>query len=232
MLKMLGVGDLILCEGTRQQVLCIKYTLLSYHFFEAIMLKLSMKISNDLCEQYKDAHPLIRSGDILLCSGKGAFSTLIKNFTGSEWSHVAFILAVPQINRLMVLESVESIGVRTVPLSAYMRNYNGTGQPYAGKMKIVRHKDFSSNMLHDLSRKAVDLLGHQYDQSEITRIVARIMFSTVQKIPKGDDDYICSEYVYECFKSVGIEFKHDHRGFIAPKDFAEDPNVEYLFDIF
>jgi hypothetical protein len=174
----------------------------------------------------------IHSGDILLCSGTSIFSKLIQRFTGSPWSHVGFILRISQIDRIMVLESVESIGVRSVPLSSYIINYNGSGRPYPGEISIMRHDDFSPHMLHDLSRKAIDLLGHPYDSSEISRIAARIAFTdaeeTACRIPKGDNDFICSEYVYECFKSVGIIIQHDCRGFIAPKDFANDKKIKLV----
>jgi hypothetical protein len=61
----------------------------------------------------------IKSGDLLLASGTSVFSQLIQHVTKSIWSHVAFILRVDSIDRIMVLDSIESIGVRTVPLSSY-----------------------------------------------------------------------------------------------------------------
>ena len=77
-------------------------------------------------KEYKNCRNDIKSGDILLCSGDSFFSNMIKQVTHSVWSHVAFILRVDIIDRIMVLESVESIGVRTVPLSSYVSDYNGT----------------------------------------------------------------------------------------------------------
>ena len=60
-------------------------------------------------KHYRELRHEIRSGDILLCSGHSVFSTLIKKATGSIWSHIGFILRVDAIDRIMVLESVESI---------------------------------------------------------------------------------------------------------------------------
>ncbi|MDF2868305.1 MAG: hypothetical protein K0S11_1775 [Gammaproteobacteria bacterium] len=74
---------------------------------------------------YDSLRNQILSGDILLCSGSALFSNLIQQATQSVWSHVAFILRLDAIDRIMVLESVESIGVRTVPLSSYVYDYNG-----------------------------------------------------------------------------------------------------------
>lgn len=179
---------------------------------------------------YEEVRNYIQSGDILLCSGNSMFSNLIKRATGSIWSHVGFILRADSIDRLMVLESVESIGVRSVPLSHYVNNYDGYGSPYEGKLIIARHYDFQEKDIIHFSKKAVDLLGHQYDTSEIVRIGARIAISKFSDnykcvLPKRDRDYICSEYVYECYKSIGLNIQHNCGGFISPADFAATEQI-------
>jgi len=181
-------------------------------------------------EQIKD---LIHSGDIILCSGKSLFSKLIKRFTDSIWSHVGFLLRVDQIGRVVVMESVESKGVQVVPLSHYVSNYEGGGKPYQGDVLIARHSHFDESSINHLSRHAVDLLGHRYDNSEILRISARIALSSFLNKRKHDplqrdNEYICSEYVYECYKSVGITIQHNKGGFISPADFAMDENINPL----
>jgi hypothetical protein len=150
---------------------------------------------------YIDARQEIRSGDILLCSGNALFSRLIKFATKSIWSHVGFVLRVDAIDRIMVMESVEDIGVRTVPLSSYLYNYNGSRKPYNGKMLIARHNAFKPDYVHDLSRGAVDLLGYPYDNAEIAKITGRLAgmalgFNNQTRELKDNGAYICSEYAY------------------------------------
>jgi hypothetical protein len=130
------------------------------------------------------------------------------------------------------MESVESIGVRTVPLSQYLKNYNGSGGGYDGKLLIARHDDYAKKPyptgFKKMSQFAVDLLGYQYDNLEIIRIMAKIMtskYSARKGKIKRNNEYICSEYVYECFSAIGIKFKYDKRGFIAPGDIAKDKRV-------
>lgn len=181
--------------------------------------------------EYTSLRQQIHSGDLLLCSGSSVFSKLIQNATQSVWSHVGFIIRLENIGRIMILESVESIGVRTVPLSSYISNYNGTGKGYPGKILIARHHGFHANEINNLSKHAVDLLGYPYNSQEIARIAARIAlnaFSTnsVSKNNVAQNEFICSEYVYTCYKSIGIEIKYNTAGFIAPADFARDPQVE------
>jgi hypothetical protein len=74
----------------------------------------------------------IESGDILLCSGSGWFSKMIQKGTQSAWSLVGFVIRLDEIDRVMVLESVEPIGVRTVPLSKYLKDYDNKGNAYPG----------------------------------------------------------------------------------------------------
>ena len=188
------------------------------------------------CLNYANIRSQIRSGDLLMCSGNSMFSDLIKVATGSIWSHIGFIRHDKEIDRLLVYESVESIGVRCVPLSFYLHNYDGKGKPYNGRMIIARHDDIEKAHIENLARSAVDLLGHQYGAMDILKITARIGLGKIItgndcKLPERarDHEYICSEYVYECYKSIGLYINYDCRGFVAPADFAKTEEVNAMF---
>ena len=182
-------------------------------------------------QNYHSFRSKIQTGDLLLCSGTGLFSKLIQKATKSVWSHVAFVIKLETLNRVMVLESVEPLGVRTVPLSHYVRDYKGDGHGYPGKLLIARDRRFSkvsSTRLHEMSQFAINLFGYPYDKDEIVKIAARIgrsLFGLKKSEVKRDKEYICSEYAWECYRKVGLKIAYDKRGFIAPKDFAASPNV-------
>lgn len=184
---------------------------------------------------YNDIRQYIKSGDILLASGSAVFSQLIQHATKSIWSHVAFILRLDMIDRIMVLESVESIGVRTVPLSSYVHNYNGTSKGYPGKLLIARHDQFNISNINKLSQFAVDLFGYPYATDDIVRIATRIGmndfgFNKNHPLIQSDKKaFICSEYVYECYKSVGLDIEYDQRGFIAPADYAKNEHINPVY---
>ena len=183
-------------------------------------------------EQYRSK---IKSGDLLFCSGSSAFSRIIQAATKSLWSHVGFVMRLDSIDRVMVLESVESVGVRTVPMRKYLSDYDSKGNPYPGGLVIARHEDFSAMAdkmkLQKFGKFAVDLFGYPYDTDEIAKIAARIAASYIhftnkdKKALKRDREYICSEYVWECYKALGIQIPYDTRGFIAPADFARVTEV-------
>ncbi len=190
---------------------------------------------------YAAIRPELRTGDLLLCSGTGWFSKMIQGSTQSVWSHVAVIFRLEALDRVMVIESLEPVGVRAVPLSKYVSDYDSRGNPYPGQMCLARHADFESQAspegLARLGRYAVDQLGRPYDAYEIAKIAARITLTSLTATPPSpprslplerDREYICSELVWECYQRLGIEIPHDPLGFVAPKNFATDPKIECL----
>ena len=180
---------------------------------------------------YEELRTEIKSGDLLLCQGSGIFSQMIQKVSNSVWSHVAFIMRLDEIDRIMVLESVEPIGVRTVPLSHYVRDYKNK-KGYPGKLLIARHDDFAGvteKALNRMAAFAIDRFGYPYDKDEIAKIAARItlgLFGRKKGKASWDEEYICSEYAWECYRSVGIDVPYDDMGFIAPKHFAAAGKVK------
>ncbi len=198
------------------------------------------KFPSNPITDYGDIRANLKNGDILICSGTGIFSAMIQQATGSVWSHVGFVLRLDSIDRIMLLESVEPIGVRTVRLSKYLENYKNDGEAYPGGLAIIRHKQFekaaSKKKLEKLAQFAVDRFGYPYDKDEIAKIAARIMASIIPFTKKQmkkiapDEEFICSEYVARCYEEIGIAVKWNKKGFIAPSDFAADPNF-YLIAV-
>ena len=185
---------------------------------------------------YETVRPLIRSGDLLLCQGSSIFSRLIQHATGAPWSHCACLLRLDALDRIMVVESVESIGCRAVPLSHYVHRY-GDGGGYPGRVFIGRHAVFSTDNAPAFtlfSQRAIDLLGSAYDTQTILRIAARVVAAQVGFHPapiSRDDMLICSEYVYEIYKAFGITMPYGTGGYIAPKDWAESPDIQVRWEV-
>jgi hypothetical protein len=180
----------------------------------------------------------IRDGDLLLCSGNDPFSRLIGWSTSSPWTHVAIAYRWPTLGRIMVFEAVQTIGVRTVPISRFI-SQSSTGQkPYPGKIILARHEDFSEKSgLHGAAMErlvdfAVDHLGDRFAGTEIMKIAARIAFGRLGgRMPKflgPKNEFICSEYVARAFQAMGVEVLWDGLGFIAPSDFARDPKTKAI----
>ena len=181
---------------------------------------------------YQLAKSKIKTGDILFCSGRYLVSEMIKKLSNSVFSHVA--LLVYWNERVLVLESVEDDGVRVVPLSHYLYNYENSKEKYNGEMYVARHEvvdssDFDKEKIKSMCGKAIDLLNRNYDKDEIAKIVARISLGIVRHTE--DFEYMCSEFVDECYKQLEIELTRDPMGFIFPEHIAADSYVKPLFEI-
>lgn len=183
---------------------------------------------------YDAIRKAVRTGDLALCSGTAAFSRVIQWTTASPWSHIAMIVRLDELDRVMVVEAVAKIGVRIVPLSRFLTGGDARHpKPFAGRVVVARHDDFAAHVasggLRKLDEFAFDRLGTPFSRMEIAKIGLRIVLGAfgvrVPRMATPTDEYFCSEYLAECYRRIGIEVPWDGRGFIAPDDFAADPKI-------
>jgi len=188
---------------------------------------------------YSQARELFRTGDILLFHSSAAPSELIEIFTESLWCHAAMIWVEADIDRVMLLESVDKFGVRATRLSNRINGCPPSPNKYPGKLLVLRHPDLPYPLPHqmgvDLMGYALDRLGYPYGTDELIDIAKRIAAGMVGEILKGevssDTSFICSQYVAWCYKTVGITLQPDPKGFVAPADIANDPKVVPLLSL-
>ena len=189
-------------------------------------------------EPYEKVRDRVQDGDLLLCSADDAFSKLIRWATRSPWSHVAVAFRFASIDRVLVLEAVEKIGVRAVPLSTFISRTSAGVTPYPGRILLARHDRFGSagqGRMHRMSDFAFGRLGDRFAAGEIYKILLRIILGRLDvRLPPSlgpDDEFICSEYVARCYEHAGLPIPWDGLGFIAPSDIAADPAVSAVAQI-
>lgn len=174
---------------------------------------------------YQDVRSTLKSGDLMFTSGEYLVSKTIRQFTNSPWSHVGIVFHLDSIDRVLLLESVEDMGVRFAPLSKYLTDY-GKGKPYRGRIVLARCRGVDSSAINDIARFGIDELTCPYDHDQIAAIIARIALGLGRR--QHDRQYICSELVYECFRNAGTEFRYDRRGFISPENVWADEQVSLV----
>lgn len=178
----------------------------------------------------------LRNGDILLCAAHDPFSRLIGWSTRSPWTHVALAWRFPAIGRIVAFECVQKLGVRATSLERFISQTSSGVKPYPGKIILARHAEVrakqsgeSCDRIRDLADFAVDRLGDRFSGFEVLKIGLRIAAGRLhRRMPRflgPDNEFICSEFVAKCFDRMGCEIAWDRLGFIAPADFARDPNV-------
>lgn len=188
---------------------------------------------------YAEVRDMVQDGDIMMCAAHDAGSRLIRWATRSAWSHCGIAFWLHDVQRVMVLECVEKMGVRAVPLSDFVRRTSGGIEPYPGRIVLTRHRAMAS--LDPLGRRramaqfAFDRLGSRFSNKEMLKIGLRMALGrfaiVTPKRLRADDEYICSEYVAGCYDRAGISLQWDGLGFVAPADIADDPGVEPVAEI-
>ncbi|WP_410683707.1 YiiX/YebB-like N1pC/P60 family cysteine hydrolase [Citrobacter europaeus] len=181
----------------------------------------AMKVVN-----YATLRETLKSGDLFFASGDYLVSKAIEKMTDSPWSHVGIVFVLPQIDRVLLLESVEDMGVRLAPLSKYLSDYDDIGKPYKGRVVLARYDVLSKSAVEQVAAFGLNELTRPYDKEEIARILARIALGKGKS--KKDREYICSELVYACFNNAGISIAYNPKGFISPEDVWQDSHISLI----
>jgi hypothetical protein len=199
-----------------------------------------MSIPEDVLETlppapYAELRKTLRDGDIVLCQGRDPFSRLIQWSTKSPWSHVGLVFRIDSLDRVIVIEAVEKIGVRAVALSDFVSRDSAGTSPYPGKILFARHRALKGRVQDPKVRGLADFafgrLGCKFAPGQIARIAARIADARLfgnRRTPRillSRDEFICSEFVAGAYRQAGLPIPWDGLGFVAPCDIAEDPQV-------
>jgi len=183
---------------------------------------------------YDDARDSIRTGDLLFCSGAKPVSRLIQSATRSPYSHVALVVRMLSIDRLLLLEAEWPYGVRVVPLSSYLKDWNGCGKPYSGNLLVARHAALDGNNADAMAlflSELVDVLGRPYSLRRALRIglreiaaLAGLRFREL-RLKKAT---VCSEYIYHAYSRLGIDIPWNPKGYILPMDIAAHQDISMV----
>jgi len=190
-------------------------------------------------QAYSDVRESLRTGDILLFHSLTFGSELTEYFTQSLWSHAAFIWRLADVDRVMLLESIDKVGVRMMPMSTRIDGCAAAPVAYNGGLLVLRHPDLPETIapekLKAMTQFALDRVGYPYSQDELDQIMIRIGLALAGQIVTGrldpQNQFICSEYVAKCLDTIGIEIAVDKEGYIAPADIANDPKILGLYSL-
>lgn len=164
--------------------------------------------------KYEDARKLIRTGDVLTFSGSWFFSKLIRWWTDQPVSHVG--LAIWLKGRLCILESLESHGVRIVPLSVVMPQYLATG-----------HKVFWQSLIagcgEQVADHAISKWGTEYASwRTFLAIISPTYRKFWERFRKPGNGVTCSELVAHAFYECGMRSEKPE-WLMTPGDFHSSP---------
>ncbi len=183
---------------------------------------------------YNEIRENLKTGDIVLFSGKKALSMGIKWFTGSTWSHVGMVLRLPEWNIVLLWESTtlsnltdittgkETQGVQLVPLSERVKKYDGDIS-----VRQLEGVDRTPEMMADLKTLSEQFKGKPYEQSKIELLKSAYdgLFGENQE---DLSSLFCSELVAEAYQTMGLISESEPSNEFTPKDFSSEKRISLL----
>ena len=182
----------------------------------------------------KQMRAKLKTGDVVLFSGKGGISAGIKWATLSRWSHVGMIVVLPEYDFVTVWESttLSSIvdldtklphkGVQLVPFSSRIEGYGG--EVAVRQLDGVTFDDGDIKNLMLLRRK---LAGKKYEQDKIELIKA----AYDGPLGRNSEDLtslFCSELVAEAYQRLGLLSEDKPSNEYTPADFSDKRQLKLL----
>ena len=172
----------------------------------------------------------IQDGDILLCKGKGLISSLIRWGTGSVYSHVALVASA---KLGLIVEAIPEGGVRAISVE----NYKTPLDLYRVKpVHAFNHSEVVSYLVKMLARKYGYPLKLALSSTlRKLRLIKLFGFKVTGNKKAADQlqedqDYFCSELVYQAFKAGGLDIvpQIGDAETTSPGDIARSPLIERI----
>lgn len=174
---------------------------------------------------YSDIRETLGTGDIILFSGKGGISSLIKRFTMSRWSHIGMVVRAAEWDMVLLWESttLSTIvdletqtarkGVQLVPLSDRVAGYDG-------EMAVRRLGPApAAPQIAALVELRHEVKGRPYEESELELL--RSAYDGLAGANVEDlSSLFCSELVAEAYQRMGLLGEETPSNEYTPKDFA------------
>ena len=183
---------------------------------------------------YKSIRSKLKTGDIILFSGKGGTSAGIKWATLSKWSHVGIIVNLPEYDFVTVWESTTLSttidldtnkarkGVQLIPLSARVNGYDGD----IGVRQLTG-VDSSQLDVKALMELRKEISGKKYEQSQIELIKAAYD-GPFGRNSEDLSSLFCSELVAEAYQRLGLLSEDKPSNEYTPADFSEKNKMRLL----
>lgn len=174
--------------------------------------------------EYSEIRNNLKTGDIVLFSGRDFVSKLIQFGTRSKWSHVGMIYRIYQLDFVTLWESTtlsdcvdldsgtKRKGVQLTALSDRVRYYDGE----IAIRQLENPVTLANDRLLELRQK---LKSKRYETSEAELIKSAFDFAGLNNKPDLSSVF-CSELVAEAYKKLGLLTDRLSSNEYTPSDFA------------
>lgn len=183
---------------------------------------------------YEVLRTQLKTGDIVLFSGKSGISAGIKWMTLSRWSHVGMILRLPEYDFVTIWESTTlsnlvdldtktpTKGVQLVPLSDRVDKYQGEIA-----VRQLRELELTKTDIDNLMALRRDITGRPYEEDKIELIKAAYD-GPFGRNAEDLSSLFCSELVAEAYQALGLLDESTPANEYVPADFSEKEGLTLL----
>lgn len=186
---------------------------------------------------YEKVRDDLETGDIVLFSGKGLFSSIIKLVGCTKWSHVGIVIKFADLDLILVWESTSlskvkdaidgvcKSGVQTVLLSERIDSYKGDIS--------VRHLHgtIPIGAIRNLKDLRARLKNKPYEKDLSELAGSALDFGPFDIENEDFSSVFCSELVAEALQTMKVITESLPANEFVPKDFSEGGAAEkYLMN--
>lgn len=182
----------------------------------------------------------LKTGDLILFSGKYSISNLVEKLEHSMWSHVAMVVRIPSIEYPLLWESTaltnlpdqlfndNKTGPKIVNLEERLKTYGSDLTPYVPPVYAVRHLEVerTDEMINSLYELFTSL--HGLPNPGEWKMIFEVCEGKLFNIPSKLDNYTCSELVAESYIKMNLLDTEKVINAYMPKDFSTDGSLELL----
>jgi hypothetical protein len=191
--------------------------------------------------QYAAVRGQLKTGDVILFSGKSGISEGIKFFTLSKWSHVGMVYKfndpLDEKGTVFCWESttignVEDAdtgrltnGVQRVELSERLERC--FAQRYEISIRPL-NKDLTPDMILQLNNFRHEVSGRPYERNKIELIKSALDGHIFKENKEDLSSLFCSELLAESFQRIGLLPEDVPSNEYTPKDFSQEKGLKLL----
>jgi hypothetical protein len=184
-------------------------------------------------EKYDNLRNSLKTGDIILFSGKGLLSTGIKIGSACHWSHVGMIVRFKKPDVVLLYQSsplskVHDYTHKSPKPGVQINLFSETCEHYNGDIALRRLKyDLSDEMLDSLSAFRQEMKHRSFETNKL-EIIKSVYDGPFGKNETDLSSLFCSELIAEAYQRMGLLNQNLASNEFTPKDFSEKGSLELL----
>lgn len=189
---------------------------------------------------YSQIKGSLETGDLILFSGQYQISKMVERLERSQWSHVAMVVRIPNIDNPLLWESTaltnlpdqiysdNKTGPKVVDLKERLQTYGSDVKPYVPPVYSVRKLvvERTPEMIIALQNLFTSL--HGIPNPGEWKMIWEVVMGRFLNIPSKLDNYTCGELVAESYIKMGLLGNKKAINAYMPKDFSTDGILKLL----